>query len=157
MVPDPLLLTSEKEKSSAFPPLSRFLAPPPEAIRRLPVGLLAVQLFLGLLSHLHYMNRCLAGGRWPELSNGVTPTGGGHLAPVPRQPTTLFSKNDVIHLHHQREVLKDTTVMADVDVVEIRELHTNDFLRDIQVLRSKARVPMVALHLPFLLFHLVHS
>jgi hypothetical protein len=75
---------------------------------------------------------------------------------LPWQSSTLFGENDVIHLHPLREVLKDTTAMADVDVAEIGEGHTNDFLHDVQALHAKARAPAMASHLLFFLFHLVH-
>jgi hypothetical protein len=76
-----------KEKSLTLPPLSRFLAhsvmlaplspisslgqapSPPEATRRLAVGLLAVQLLLGLLTHFCCQKRHVVGGRRSERPN----------------------------------------------------------------------------------------
>ncbi|XP_062214876.1 uncharacterized protein LOC133915655 [Phragmites australis] len=57
---------------------------------------------------------------------------------VLRQPATLFGEDDDARLRRLHEVLEDPASLADVDAAEIREGQTNDFLRDIQALRTKA-------------------
>ncbi|XP_037474497.1 pre-mRNA-splicing factor 18-like [Triticum dicoccoides] len=57
-----------------------------------------------------------------------------------RQPATLFGEDDAARLRGLHDALEDPAAVADVDAAEIGEGQTNNFLRDIQVMRAKAVV-----------------
>jgi len=59
-----------------------------------------------------------------------------------RQPATLFGEDDASCQCRLHDVLEDPAALADVDTAEIGEGQTNDFLRDIQVVRAKAATAM---------------